>query len=267
MSNDPSNSELLTCAVAVARAAGFHAFSNWSRRKEVLKVAPHDIKLQLDVESQHRAEEVVRSRFPDHAFLGEEETGHADRNPANAKYLWIIDPIDGTVNFSHGIPFWCTSVAVEREGQTLAGAVFAPALDHLFTATSDKPALFNGKPVKVSNTSQLTDAMIATGIDRGDDIGIPPMAIFNRITATIQKARVFGSAALDLCRVASGHIDGYFEAGIYVWDVAAAGLIVRQAGGKAEELGRRQGHCIRFVASNGIIHEDLKKVVDVTTFK
>jgi len=253
--------------MAVARAAGFHAFTNWSRRKEVLKVSPHDLKLKLDVESQQRAEQMVRNRFPDHAFLGEEETGHADRNPSKADYLWIIDPIDGTVNFSHGIPFWCTSVAVEREGKTLAGAVFSPAQDHLFTATCDQPALFNGRPIKVSDTATLADAMIATGIDRGDDLGIPPMAIFNRITATIQKARVLGSAALDLCRVASGHIDGYFEAGIYVWDVAAAGLIVRQAGGKAEELGARRGHCLRFVASNGIIHEDLKKVVDVTKFK
>ena len=259
--------ELLDCAVNAAKTAGHYAFSNWPRRNEKLKVTKHDVKLMLDVESQMKAESVVRQIFPQHSILGEEETGCENINPRDNNYLWIIDPIDGTVNFSHGLPFWCTSVAVMKEGITLAGAVFAPALGHLFIATGEHRSLFNGKPIHVSGTKNLADAMIATGIDRGEDIGIPPLAIFNRITSTIQKTRVFGSAALDLCRVACGHIDGYFEAGIYIWDVAAAGLIVQQAGGKAEILGQAdKKHCLRFVASNGIIHDELKKVVDVTEF-
>jgi len=267
MISQPSLEELLSCAIATAKAGAHHAFSNWSRKNEVIKVSKHDIKLKLDMESQMKAESVVRTTFPDHAILGEEATGHDRLNPEDANYLWIIDPIDGTVNFSHGLPFWCTSVAVMKDDRTLAGAVFAPALGQLFTATGEQPALLNGKPINVSRTEELANAMIATGIDRGENLGIPPLAIFDRITATIQKTRVFGSAALDLCRVACGHIDGYFEAGIYIWDIAAAGLIVRKAGGMAEMMEKPTAdHCLRFVASNGLIHKALKKVVDVTDF-
>ncbi|OGV64580.1 MAG: hypothetical protein A2498_10470 [Lentisphaerae bacterium RIFOXYC12_FULL_60_16] len=266
MAEQPDEARLLAVAVSAARAGGLHALTNWSRRHEVIMRAPHDIKLQLDVECQQKAESVIRRAFPEHLVLGEEAAGTDERNAGSSDYRWIIDPIDGTVNFSHGLPFWCTSIAVEYRGDVLAGAVFGPALDHLFTATRSTPASLNGQPIRVSQTTDLPQAMIATGIDRGSNLGIPPLAMFNRITSVIQKARVFGSAALDLCRVASGHVDGYFEAGIFIWDVAAAGLIVRQAGGRTETLGVPQGHCLRFMGSNGHIHDALRTVVDVTRF-
>jgi len=216
---------LLEGAVAAATAAGRHALAQSHRRMEHFKRTAHDVKLALDVECQREAERVVRERFPGHAILGEEGGALDER----AEACWIIDPIDGTVNFSHGLPIWCNSVAVQVAGQVVAGAVFVPAMNELFTATLDGPAEMNGRPIRVSDTARLEEALIVSGM--GSESDEECLEVFRKIGRRVQKLRIPGAAAVDLCWVACGRADLYLETSIRLWDIAAAGLIVRRAGG------------------------------------
>jgi len=254
---------LLECATAAAQAAGQHALTNWKRRWEVHRAFKHDVKLQLDIEAQAKAQEIIRARFPGHAILAEEDDPASHHARPRSPFRWIIDPIDGTVNFSHGFPIWCSSVAVEYKGEVVAGAVYAPALGNLYQAAIGRPALCDGTEIKVSDVNTLDAAIVFTGLDKSVDPSLPPFALFERIAANTQKARIIGSAALDMCQVAAGHGDGYFEAGIYLWDIAAGSLIVRQAGGQTELLGYQSDNRLRFLATNGRIHAALKQLVDV----
>lgn len=266
---------LLECAIDAARAAGTHALKNHARRNETVSTEAHDVKLQLDIECQEIAEQAISARFPDHDILGEESpqlssvpclSRHsllAKPGPLSSDYVWIVDPIDGTVNFSHGFIFWCTSIAVQHNGETVAAAVYAPALDEMFTASSSRQSMLNGKEIHVSETSELARAMVNTGMDRNPEAGHEPYAVFRAIAENTQKARITGSAALDICRVACGQSDGYFESDIYIWDVAAAGFIVRRAGGKAEILKiLLSPNNMKYIATNGIIHDALKNLVE-----
>jgi myo-inositol-1(or 4)-monophosphatase len=261
MNKEADTSALLECAIAAARAGGGHALTHVRRRREVLKRLKHDVKLQLDVESQEKAESVVLAQFPDHAVLGEEDPYEAGIPQSASGHLWIIDPIDGTVNFSHGLPLWCCSVAVQRGGRVVAGAVYAPELNRLFTAAVGQPALCNGEPIRVSATETLAASIVCTGTNKNAEPDVPPFMFFERIAANVQRPRITGCAALDICFVACGAADGYFESGIYLWDVSAAGLLVQQAGGKAESLGFLDAKRLRFIATNGLIHEELKRTL------
>lgn len=258
----PDLPEFLDCAVAAAKAAGDHALRNASRRTEVFRSLRHDIKLQLDIECQLRALEAIQERFPGHRVVGEEDGALAPR-PGDSEFEWIVDPIDGTVNFSHGIPFWCCSIAVRCGTEMLVGAVYAPAMGELFTATAETASCLNGDTIEVSTTQDLADSVVYTGMDRYARDEHPPCAVFQRIAGATRRARIMGAAALDICRVACGQGEGYFESGIYIWDVAAGGLIVRQAGGQAEVLGHQEGDRLRYLATNGRIHDELKALVDL----
>ena len=252
---------ILTCAIEAARSAGDYALAQAQRRTDVLQAYAHDVKLKLDVESQEEACLVIRRRFPDHDILGEEDPRACESAADSPRVLWVIDPIDGTVNFSHGMPMWCCSVAALWRGQTIAGAVYAPALNECYSAASDRPSLRNGEAIHVSGVSSLERAMVLTGLDKNLDPRLPPFEVFRAISVSVQKARILGAAALDICRVASGQADGYFESGIYLWDVAAARLIVQQAGGTAETIRKMDAGRLQFVASNGLIQEALKSTI------
>jgi len=245
---------LLDCAVASAQAAGDHAISQQHRHQEADEVLAHDIKLALDRECQEAAEAVVRATYPTHAILGEESKTHEEHD-----WQWVIDPIDGTVNFFHGLPWWCNSVAVAYQGTVLAGAVNIPPLGQLYTATVDGPALCNGTPIQASSTDTLSKAMIATGLSKFLLEKQPCLTIFQKLSHEARKVRLMGAAAIDICHVASGAVDGYFETSIYWWDVAAAGLIAERAGATTERLEEFEGHRMRYMATNGSIHQDLKK--------
>lgn len=257
--------DLLACAVEAARAAGDHALRNVQRRGEVAQRFAHDVKLHLDLESQHKAEEVIRAAFPAHAILGEEKGVHVSgaEPPAasGAEPLWIIDPIDGTVNFSHGLPLWCSSVAVRVGEDVVAGAVYLPAMRETYTAALGGPALCNGQPIRVSGTARLEDALVLTGLPMKQDHDMPTLGIVRAVSPRVQKVRVMGAAAVDLCYVACGRADGYFESGIYLWDVAAAGLVARQAGARAEVIERLTDVRLRYICTNGRIHDALKEIV------
>jgi myo-inositol-1(or 4)-monophosphatase len=262
MDSTPDTDRLLACCIEAATTAGRHALANHGRRQDALSTDRHDVKLRLDVECQAIAEKVVTARFPAHAILGEESATDI-AGPAPGACEWIIDPIDGTVNFSHGLPQWCCSVAVRRDGRTLAGAVYAPVFDELYTASAGGPATCNGTVLAVSATDSLAAAIVHTGLDKNVAPELPPLEIFKRIAGAVQRPRIMGSAALDICYVAAGKADAYFESGIYIWDLAAAALIVEQAGGKAEILVRQADRRLCFAASNGRLHDAFKRVLNV----
>ena len=252
---------LLETAIKAARTAGLHALNNRHRKSETVLVAAHDVKLKLDRECQEIAEGLVRKAFPRHAILAEEsaDKGQPADNPHGSPFTWIIDPIDGTVNFTHGMPWWCCSVAVTHNGQTLAGAVFAPSFNELFAAARGEPSHCNGQPISVSRVRTMKESMILTGLDQKMTTKMPRLALFRDIADNVQKARVMGAAALDICRVASGQAEGYFESGVYIWDVAAAGLIVEMAGGRSETLAEPSPHQIFHMATNGAIHDEFRQ--------
>ncbi len=226
-------------------------------------VAAHDVKLKLDLECQELIWALVRKHFPTHAILAEEsaDKGQPADDPHHSPYTWIIDPIDGTVNFTHGLPWWCCSVAVNYLGKMVAAAVYAPATDELFTAARDIPSCCNGQPITVSAVKTLKESMVLTGLDQKFTEKGQRLSRFLAISENVQKARVIGAAALDMCRVAAGQSDGYFEGGIYTWDVAAAGLIVELAGGRVEILAEPSPHRLIFMATNGHIHDELKTLI------
>ena len=245
-----SSTQLQAVASLAARRAGEHVLANLHRRGDVNTLLRTDVKHKLDVEAQETATAVVLSAFPDHAILGEET---CDAPLPESDFVWIIDPIDGTINFFHGLPWWCCSVAVRYKGQAIAGAVFIPEMNQLYEATFDGPALCNGVAIHVSQTTRMDLAILATGADKWD-LGEHAFRFMRKVSEISQRPRILGAAAVDMCMVAAGKLDGYFEAGIYVWDMAAASLIVERAGGQCETLKAFPKYRMAFLATNGHLH-------------
>lgn len=253
----PPATDLLTIARQAARQAGEHVLAQLARRSDTDKILRHDIKHKLDREAQEIATATILTAFPDHAILGEETAETA--LPATA-VRWIIDPIDGTVNFTHGLPLWCCSVAAQINEKTVAGAIFAPELGLLFEAQVGEPARCNGQVLRVSDTDRLDQALIHTGADKDNPDGVA-FRFLNCIASLAQRPRLMGSAALDICWVAAGKTDAYFEPGIFLWDMAAAGLILECAGGTGEVLRRGKGYKMAFLATNGKVHQPLRNAL------
>ena len=248
---------LLDRAIQAAQQAGRHALENKARRDEIAHLASHDIKLQLDLECQDIAQNCILGRFPHHHILGEEgeQQGGSEQEPE-----WIIDPIDGTVNFAHGLPLWCSSVAVRLGDHILAGAVYIPELDELYAARCDKPATCNGVNICVSGIETLEESIILMGLSKHIERGSVGFDLFHEVAVKAMKARLMGAAAVDLCHVAAGKADGYIESSIYIWDVAAGGLIAQQAGASVEVLEKYDERRFQYICTNGRIHDELKAI-------
>jgi len=252
---NPSNKQLLDVCVDAARTAGEHALKNLHRREEIAQHFDHDVKLVMDSECQRIAEGVIHNHFPDHAILGEE--GSTIRDHA---FEWIIDPIDGTVNYTHGLPGWCCSIAVRRDSEILAGCVFVPLVNECYAATVDGPALCNGAPIQPSAAPTLGKAILFTGLTK--DIDARAITFLDDAARTMHKLRIQGSAAIDVCNVACGRADGYFEPGLYLWDIAAAGLIAERAGAVCTAYPRGEEHGLRFLCTNPQIHHAARELVE-----
>ena len=228
----PTPADLLAVAVEAGRAAGRHAVDQRHRRRETLVVSDHDVKLRLDVECQEVAEVVIRSAYPDHDFFGE-EGGELRADPDTIQ--WVVDPIDGTVNFSHGLPLWGNSVAAMWGGETVAGAIALPDLGETYTATTDQPALCNGEPIRASEATRLADAILTCGLSgKLDSEGDEILGDYARMVRKAQKVRQLGSAAVMLAYVACGRVEAYYEPRIHLWDIAAGNLIAARAGARFE---------------------------------
>ena len=254
----PTPAHLLAIAQLAARRAGdMVAAASHDRRGDTASLNRHDVKHKLDLEAQAVATETIRSACENAVILGEETWNQP--LPAS-DVLWIVDPIDGTINFFHGLPLWCCSIAASLNGRVVAGAVYAPDLGMLFEATSDGPSRCNGDVLRVSATDRLDLALVHTGMDIRDT-DADTFRYLRCITGLAQRPRIMGSAALDICLVAAGKTDAYFESGVYIWDMAAAGLIAERAGGTCEILRTYKHYRRAFLASNGRLHATLRDAV------
>lgn len=269
----------LASVVAAARAAGKLIRQNLRAVKVVNEATPHDIKLELDVRCQKLIERKLHAAFPKIALLGEE----GDSGAVNAEYRWVVDPIDGTVNFAYGIPHACVSIALQIQSpestvhspqstagsrfthhascitdyQTLVGVVYDPFTDELWTAIRGQAARLNGRVIHVSNRRQLAECVVSIGFAKSKANLERTLPYFNKLARRVRKVRIMGAAALGLTYVATGRFDAYIERGISLWDIAAGGLILECAGGDfwREPLGGR--HRYRMVASNGWLDRQL----------
>jgi myo-inositol-1(or 4)-monophosphatase len=213
----------------------------------------------LVTEADHASEKliisIIRESFPDHYILTEETGAHATDSP----YKWIIDPIDGTVNFANGIPICCVSIAVEKDGEMLMGAVFNPFMNEFFFAEKDKGAFLNDLPISVSKKAVLMESCLVTGFPYSypDSGGL--LETFGSLIKAGVPVRRLGSAAIDLCWVACGRFDGYYEFSLNAWDSAAGFLIVEEAGGKVTDFsGKRYSpYQEKIIATNGLVHDQL----------
>ena len=253
--NKPIDQQLIEVCIEAAKAAGMHALNNLHRRAEFIEEFDHDIKLVMDRECQTVAEEIIHDHFPDHAILGEE--GAIEKEHA---FEWVVDPIDGTANYMRGLPSWCCSIAVQCDGEVLAGCVFVPLLDECYSATIDGPALCNGEPIHASETPTLKKCTFFAGLTK--DIDPRALALFVDMAPRVSKIRMLGSAAIDICNVACGRSDGYFEPGLYFWDVAAAGLIAKRAGAVVSEWPRDEEYGVRYLCTTKAVHVDIKALVE-----
>ena len=253
--------QLLVVAITAARAAGT-LLQQYARSGFQIE---HKNPINLVTDADHAAEQCVidhiRAHFPDHRILAEERGGGV---PLPSRYHWIIDPLDGTTNFAHGFPVYAVSIGVECDGAGIVGVIYDPTRDELFTAQAGTGARLNGRSISVSSTNQLDRALVVTGF--AYDIRDTPnnnLDHFCRFALKARGVRRTGSAALDLCYVAAGRFDGFWEVKLSPWDMAAGCVILREAGGTITDFGGRP-HSIyqpELVASNGLIHESMLTVI------
>lgn len=219
----------------------------------------------LVTEADHASEKaiiaVIKGAFPDHYILSEE----AGEIVQDSSYKWIIDPIDGTVNFAHGIPLNCVSIGIEHNGEIVLGAVYNPHMNEFFIAEKGKGSTLNDKPIQVSDETKAIKACLVTGFPY-TYINLPngPLEIFGRFIRKGVPVRRLGSAAIDLCWVACGRFDGFYEHKLETWDSAAGYLIVKEAGGRVTDFnGKEFSHYQKqLVATNGKIHDEILDVIN-----
>lgn len=250
-----------TTAVEAVVRAGDMMLERFGQHVQIDKKGTIDLVTEVDVAVERMFRALIAERFPDHAVLGE-EFGGGDTAPAGP--CWIFDPIDGTTNFAHGLPIFCSSLALEVDGVAELAAVYDPSRRELFTAERGGGAFLNGRPIHVSGASTLVDAMLATGFPydvhgRLDEI----VGLFRAFVGQARAVRRLGSAAIDLCYVAAGRMDGFWERSLRAWDIAGGALLVSEAGGTVTLLDgapfRSRGGEV--LASNGHIHQAMLDIV------
>lgn len=243
----------LTVAVKAARAAGKVMHDNWHKPKRVNSAEAHDIKLELDVQCQVLIEKILAAAFPEIPVLGEE----GNTGDTTAAYRWVIDPIDGTVNYFFGMPHAAVSIALQHREQSVVGVIYDPFTDEIWTTTKGQPTRLNGKIIRVSNRSKLDECIIAMGFSKNQENLDKSLPHLIRLSRRAKKIRIMGSAALELVYVASGRLDAYIERTINLWDVAAGSLLVENAGGEFYTLPAPHGK-LRMCADNGKLRKKLQ---------
>ena len=251
-------SEFLEVAVGIAREAGAILREGFAHPKKITYKGEVD----LVTESDRRSEELVVARlkrhFPDHGIVAEEGSGAA----ARTKYCWHVDPLDGTTNFAHGYPCFAVSIGLVEDAKPIVGVVFNPVADEMFTAVRGKGAFLNDKRIHVSRVEKLAQSLVATGFPTHLRKKSSNMEYYWQFTLRTHGVRRDGSASLDLCAVACGRFEAYWEFGLSSWDTAAGVLLVEEAGGKVTDLagGPYPLGGPSLISSNGLIHAELQEV-------
>ena len=253
--------DFLDVAVAAALEAGALLRERFGRPQDVRFKGTVDLVTDADRRSEAMIAGRVRAAFPDHRLLGEEGARGAEGEPGDdaSPYGWLIDPLDGTTNFAHGLPHFAVSIGLEHAGTPLVGVVYDPIREELFAAERAKGATRNGEPIEVSTTDDLVRSLLATGFSYDLTERAQQALVWRALITQVQAIRQTGSAALNLCYVAAGRLDGYWERSLSPWDVAAGALIVAEAGGRVSDYrdGPFQPYGREVVASNGWLHPAL----------
>jgi myo-inositol-1(or 4)-monophosphatase len=252
-----SQNKALAAAVKAARAAGKIMRDNWHRPKRVNSAEAHDIKLELDVRCQKLITKILHAAFPQVSLLGEE----GDSGDANAEYRWVVDPIDGTVNYFFGMPHAAVSIALQRcTGKiykTILGVIYDPFTDELWTATLGGKTKLNGRVVRVSQRGKVGEAIVAIGFSKSKENLEKSLPHLIRLSRRALKIRIMGSAALELAYVSCGRLDVYVERTINLWDIAAGALMVECSGGEIFLKTLPDGR-LRMCADNGLLRKKLQ---------
>jgi len=261
----PDSGEVESIRVLAERLAREAGALQRERYETAIEIRTKSASIDLVTEVDHACEEMIVGGIgevrPDDAILAEE--GRGDDHP-DARWRWIIDPIDGTTNYAHGYPRFCVSIGVEFEGTRTVGVIFDPLLDELFCAVRGGGAQLNGAPIRVSKEADIGNSLVATGF--AYDVRRSAQDNINHFIAFVKESRAIrrdGSAALDLCYVAAGRFDGYWELKLHPWDVAAGLLMVDEAGGRTSDLsgGAAQRSGFECVASNGAVHDQMLEIL------
>ena len=259
--SSPDPRFLSTAIEAVVRAGDIQ-IARFGKNVHVRKKSAIDLVTDVDLEVERMFRALIAERFPDHDVLAEE----MDVASRGASHRWVFDPLDGTTNFAHGVPIFCASLALEVDGKAQVGAVYDPNRRELFTAEAGVGAWLNGERMRVSTSATMLESMLVTGFpynvhQQADEF----VKVFAQVLKTARAIRRLGSAAIDICWVAAGRMDGFWEASLKPWDTRAAALILEEAGGKV--TGMRgdawDAYAGDIVATNGLIHDEVLRVIGV----
>ena len=255
------NPLFLSTAIEAVVRAGDLQMAKFGRGIRVDKKGLIDLVTEVDVEVEHMLRRLIAERFPDHDVLAEEL---GDAGARGARHRWVFDPLDGTTNFAHGVPIFCASLALEIDGVAAVAAVYDPNRRELFTAEAGEGSWMNGERLAVSRNTQVIESMLVTGFPYTVHQEAETfLAVFGKVLKHARAVRRLGSAAIDMCWVAAGRMDGFWEASPKPWDTRAAALILEEAGGKVTGMDGKKwipddGHIL---ATNGLIHDELLKII------
>lgn len=248
----------LETAIAAAQAAGDLLRENFQQPLRVNADEAHDIKLEIDVQTQDLITDHLLRKFPEHALYGEEGIV----GDQSAEYQWVVDPLDGTVNYFYGIPQFCSSIALRHRGEIIVGVIYDPMREEMWTTEKNGEALLNGKPFRVSARTKLSEAVLSIGFSKTNATIAAALPLWQEMVQRVRKCRMMGSASLDMAYVACGRFDAYIERSISLWDVAAGCLLVERAGGTVDMRPHPDAHeKYSIIASSGRL--DLKTAATI----
>ena len=256
-------SVFLQTAIEIVRGAGAIQRARAESGFTISKKGAIDLVTEVDLECERLCRAIIAERFPEHDVLAEEfGSSQAARTPS--RWRWIFDPLDGTTNYAHGLPIYCASLGLEIDGERSVAAVYDPSRDELFTAERGHGAFLNGRPLAVSAENRLSEALLVTGFPYDVQEKVRDLVdLFGRFLSQSRAVRRLGSAALDLCYVAAGRFDAFWEQHLKPWDVAAGALIVEEAGGRVTGMDGSpfDPAAAHLVASNGQLHEEILRLI------
>jgi myo-inositol-1(or 4)-monophosphatase len=254
---------LATAIEAVIRA-GQIQMAHFGSAMRIDKKGAIDLVTEIDLEVERGFRALIADRFPGHVVLGEEFSKKADLATV-PEYCWVFDPVDGTTNYAHGLPIFCSSLALEISGVPVVAAVYDPSRRELFTAERGQGAWLNGAPLQVSAAATLIDSLLCTGFPYSVQQDAHALVgLFTEFLSVSRGVRRLGSAALDLCYVAAGRLDGFWEQSLHPWDMAAGALLVQEAGGLVTDLrgGPYSSRGRSILATNGHVHGAMRDVIE-----
>jgi myo-inositol-1(or 4)-monophosphatase len=248
-------SSFVETAAQIACEAGTLLRYYFERRVSFEMKGDFDLVTEADKASEKLVVERLKTNFPEHGIVAEEGGGHESAS----EYRWYVDPLDGTTNFAHSYPVWNVTLALEKAGELIAGVIFDPTRNELFTAERGGGAFLNGRRIHVSKVARVADALLCTGFPNHNRATNPNIHFFHELAMTAHGVRRSGSAAVDLAHVACGRLDGFWEIGLSPWDMAAGILLVEEAGGLCTDMNGGPHHLksAHMLTDNALIHEEL----------